>query len=341
MKKINFPVLVVIIFSLTACYTTGRFKVIEIEVFEPASTVFSPKNRIAAAVYNNSNFRMNLKNSAYVFNEEIYADTLNFDSIASLSYYDNFILKLRGLNHYDTVYDLGKIFPAVGDSALRFFSLDECDSLLGGKQADVLYSLNFFFAFDKISADKFEFYNTMAINTGIIWSIYDFNNSEKLISLLKRDTVYFNSDIGSTTLTKLLNDRPMLISEAASTAGENFACYVIPHWSKTERLMYLSGNIEMIEAEKFAIKNEWLKAAEIWKKNTKSTNLNIAAKSMFNLAVVCEMQGELDAAIDWVIKSINVFGQKNQQHSQNCRDYINTLARRKIDFRKLKEQFDG
>jgi hypothetical protein len=61
---------------------------------------------------------------------------------------------------------------------------------------------------------------------------------------------------------------------------------------------------------------------------------------MYNLALACEMNGDMDAAIDWVIKSLYVFGDKNPVNEFNCKNYIKILALRKLDIKKIESNPD-
>ena len=57
----------------------------------------------------------------------------------------------------------------------------------------------------------------------------------------------------------------------------------------------------------------------------------IAAKCMYNMAVACEMNDQLEPALEWAVKSYHVFGEKNEVHASNCREYIQILGQRKVD----------
>ncbi|MFO7790070.1 MAG: DUF6340 family protein, partial [Bacteroidales bacterium] len=81
------------------------------------------------------------------------------------------------------------------------------------------------------------------------------------------------------------------------------------------------------------VKNgEWKKAASIWKKYTDSNDNKLAARANYNMAVAAEIQGNIDAAIEWAKQSLEL------DDSHKTKSYINLLHKRKQDFRKLKEQ---
>jgi hypothetical protein len=94
----------------------------------------------------------------------------------------------------------------------------------------------------------------------------------------------------------------------------------------------------MLQAEQLCLNGEWLKAAEIYQRETTNKNRNIAAKAKYNMALICEMEGKPDVAIDWLINSHSTFKYPNEEHQFNCRLYINTLAARKKEIERLDKQ---
>jgi len=83
---------------------------------------------------------------------------------------------------------------------------------------------------------------------------------------------------------------------------------------------------------------EYVKAAEIYNRETKNKNRNIAAKAKYNMALVCEMEGEIDAAIDWLVSAYSAHKQNNEEHKFNCKQYGELLAMRKKEIEKLAKQ---
>ena len=94
----------------------------------------------------------------------------------------------------------------------------------------------------------------------------------------------------------------------------------------------------MHQAEKFVFDNEWLKATEIWNKETKNKNPRIAAKACYNMALTCEMETRLDAGIDWLNKSYAILGRNNVKHKDICQRYIKVLGTRKNEIERLDKQ---
>ena len=138
-----------------------------------------------------------------------------------------------------------------------------------------------------------------------------------------------------------LPPRKDAVLNAADVMGIRLIEKLVPHWIQVQRLYYTSGHVELQKTEQMVKEGKWLEAAEIWKANINNPNKNIAAKSMYNLGVACEMQGDLDAAIDWIVKSFDVFGNKNEVHYLNCIDYINILGQRKLDLKIIEKQINS
>lgn len=337
--KINPSIFIIIIlFVTTGCYTTQRFELLKIEVLQPAIIGQSGLNSKTAILYNNSNLLNDSINSAFIYNDKVLTDTVNTDSLASVVYYESFINTLNAENYSDSICELERQFPDVGNDSIKIFTKQEVNKIKKTYNCNTVYSLN------RFTINEISYTNQAYNETGIlifmkaIWAVYgSFPDTTFLI--LHRDTITFSGTYSNyRTEIKILADRPDLIMETSADLGKRFALFLIPHWEEVKRLYYKSGNLLFKEADKFAQNNEWLKAAEIWKKLTTNKNKNIVVKSMYNLALACEMEGDLDAALDWVIKSLQVFGQKNTKHAYNCLDYINILTTRKLEIKKLQYQ---
>jgi tetratricopeptide (TPR) repeat protein len=121
------------------------------------------------------------------------------------------------------------------------------------------------------------------------------------------------------------------VENTAEYFGKTFGLKLIPSWTITDRSYFLSKNIEMKKAEELCKNGEWIKAAEIYKRFTLSKNKNISAKAKYNMALICEMEGDIDAAIDWLNKS------KSDQNIMlfSCKEYAKELEKRKQELNLL------
>ena len=120
-----------------------------------------------------------------------------------------------------------------------------------------------------------------------------------------------------------------MVKESAQIIGEQFAHKLAPHWILVERLLYKSGNNDFKQADSYAKAFQWEQAKMIWEKYIDSENEYLSTKSKFNMAVASEMLGDVEKALEWVIKSYQSM-KDNPDHAKVCFDYIDILNRRKF-----------
>lgn len=242
----------------------------------------------------------------------------------------------------DTRTNVKEIDPEYG-----LYSRKEIEEIAETTGANLFLSLDFFAGFDAISYNSFSKSGLETVLNIAFWNIYDLDTKELIYFYNKYDTIYWSTrqlvEVDATSLKnakKFLPERKDAVLNAADITGTNFAELLTPHWLEVQRMYYKSGNVELKEAEKLIQKNEWIEAAKIWKKNIDNKNKSIAAKSMFNLALACEIEGDIDAAIDWAVKSFHVYGSKNETHYFHCMDYLKILGQRKVDIKVIEKQIN-
>ena len=240
----------------------------------------------------------------------------------------------RFVKKYTTA-DSNKNVILLIDPEYGLYTKRQIQNIAGSTGADLFLSLDFFSSVDGI----YLYESRMAhekVYTLACWNVYDLKKVNFERTLQKLDTIQWVEPVYSLKEAKrMLPPRKDAVLNAADIAGSRFAEFLAPHWVEVDRMYYRSGHTELKETDELIAQNQWLEAAKIWKKNTTNTNKSIAAKSMFNMALACEMSGEMDAALDWAIKSFYVFGNKNPEHAFNCQEYIRILAQRKLDIQKI------
>ena len=134
------------------------------------------------------------------------------------------------------------------------------------------------------------------------------------------------------------------VSQAAIFSGEQFFYRVSPHYISISReyfknLKNIKGfkiksdisNSLFMKAAKHASNRNWKEAVEIWKKMTNHKNSSVASRACFNIALASEANGNIEIALTWIKKSINLGNKK-------AKFYRSKLEERKIDVQKLKTQ---
>lgn len=231
------------------------------------------------------------------------------------------------------------------DPKYGLYTPEDIKQIKDSTQADLLISLDYFATIDVelIQKQTSGIYsgNVIVYSVGL-WNFYNLNTSEPDFFYSHVDTLAWNTE--SEYRKSVRNDLPPrkdAVLNAADVMGIRLVQKLIPHWIGVQRLYYTSGHVELNKTDQLVKEGKWMEAAEIWRANVNNPNKNIAAKSMFNLGVACEMQGDLEAALDWVVKSFHVFGNKNDVHYSNCLQYITILGQRKLDLNLIDKQLNG
>ncbi|WP_297087421.1 DUF6340 family protein [uncultured Draconibacterium sp.] len=207
-------------------------------------------------------------------------------------------------------------------------------------KADLLISLDFFASSDYSTYQEQIGLSEEQVINWYQWSFYSLKPYEYLLVTSKTDSVaWMGHAFSKAKAGTVIPPRKDAVFNAAELSAEKFSSSLVPHWIKVQRMYYASGHIELKQTDALVKAGQWLEAAEIWKRNTNNKNKLIAAKSMFNMGLACEMEGELKAALDWVIKSYYLLESKNEIHTENCKNYIRILGLRMNDIKRLDEQF--
>ena len=124
------------------------------------------------------------------------------------------------------------------------------------------------------------------------------------------------------------------VRESGHFAGDRYGFRISPIWIKRSRTYFIGKAEELKQAKKLVKRGDWDAAIAIWKPLTESADEKTARRAAYNMAVASEMQGGLDAALDWAKKA-------NQLGEKKAYNYINVLNRRKMDKEKLKQQLNN
>lgn len=223
---------------------------------------------------------------------------------------------------------------------LGLYTPEELYEIADTTEADVLFSIDFYGSLDAINIQRNNYEVSERVYVLTVWNMYDLEKLQLLNFQAKLDTIMWReSDVSQKEAIKKLPPRKDAVFNAADIAGSKFADHLVPHWSAVQRMYYSSGHVELVETDKLVQENRWMEAAQIWKKNVTNKNKKIAAKCKFNMALACEVNGDFDAALDWVVQSFHELGTKNDIHFVNCQQYIQILSQRKLDVKQIDLQY--
>jgi hypothetical protein len=122
------------------------------------------------------------------------------------------------------------------------------------------------------------------------------------------------------------------VNQVANNAGHSYAFRIIPYWIKVTRDYYVKGTNNFEIAKRKAQTGNWEDAGKLWEKETTNSKGKIAGRACYNMAIICEINGELDKAIQWARKAYEDYDEKLSLQ------YIRILENRKVNDSVLKNQ---
>lgn len=323
--------LFILLFSgMSSCLITERARTIPIEIMKPG--IFGISKDLTVALINRDLFQSDTCMFTWFDGFKEMSDTtikyrtLSDTCMNALARYlekEDYFLKV--INYGDSLNYLFK------DPA----NIENRSELYERTKSDVCIFLDFLH-FNTIHIHLKYSPTPLDIVAKLLWTV-SMKNDSLSYGYKQIDTLFYDE----TQLSPyLFNNKPpkKLLNNSCQYLGRFFGTKAIPSWLQVDRLYYKSNNLDMLQAEKYALENDWLKAAEIWNKETKNKSPRIAAKACYNMALACEMEARLDAGIDWLVKSYSILPQNNLEHRNNCLRYVNILVTRKKEIERLGKQ---
>jgi hypothetical protein len=145
------------------------------------------------------------------------------------------------------------------------------------------------------------------VKTG--WRVYDPQMKRVLDEYPLAHTMSFQ--VGGNPLMTVENiaGRKEYVKQTANKAGHIYADRILPYWFRANRYYFIrGGNYDFKIAKRMARAGEWDKAAELWKKNLSSPRRKTAGRAAYNMAVINEINGNVDEAINWAQKCYEEYG---------------------------------
>ena len=320
----NLVLLILVALNLTSCLVTDFSKTLSIEIMKPGIINF-PENANTIALVNRCFYINDTIPFKYFNGRGIVADTNTkykalsdtcVNALAGFLKEDGYFRKV--INYQDSIASLFPLTP---------------EKMFQKTKSDIFIYLDFF-NFNVVAL--YGLGDVTSNMAALSWTIAIKNDSMSYI-YNQMDTLNYDPFV-SPVITSDQMKIKMLADNSSKYLGTIMGTKIIPYWTPVERIYYKSNNQNMLLAEKYALENNWLKAAEFWNAQTKNKNPKIAAKASYNMALACEMEGKPDVAIDWLILSFESLKQNGEAHKANCQLYIKVLALRKKELEKLEKQ---
>ncbi|HOX83634.1 MAG TPA: DUF6340 family protein [Chryseolinea sp.] len=169
------------------------------------------------------------------------------------------------------------------------------------------------------------------VKTG--WRIYD--PVGKIIldeHAITKSLTFMGKGINPAVAAAGLIGRKDAVKQTANNVGHEYASGILPYRIRVRREYYVKGSNNFVIAKRRAQTGNWDSAAELWKKETDNKKNSVAGMACYNMAIINEINGELDEAIVWAQKSYEDYNNKL------ALDYVRILRNRKARAETLKRQ---
>jgi hypothetical protein len=169
------------------------------------------------------------------------------------------------------------------------------------------------------------------VKTG--WRIYDPKSLRIIDEFPLSKTLTFNgSGINPIAAASALLDRKEAVKQCGYAVAQQYSGRILPYYQRVNREYYIKGSPNFDMATRNARIGRWDNAKDLWQKEVNNLNPKIMARACYNMAISNEIDGNIDAAIDWAQKAY-ITG-----NNRLALQYVNQLKYRKMQVNRLEEQ---
>lgn len=233
------------------------------------------------------------------------------------------------------------IFPAL-------LSWETVEKLSKENQVDYLFELSFYDTDTKITykTATVEKANLVGIKIPILehqatvstlikngWRIYDVKNREIIDEIASNNQVTATGrGINPMKAVEAIMGRRQNVLQLSNHIGSDYALKTLPYKIRVSRDYYVKGTPNFEMGKRRAQTGNWDGAAELWAKEVNSPNPQIAGRACYNMAIINEINGNLEIAADWASRSYTDYGDKL------ALKYLNLLKNRIYKKQQLESQ---
>jgi len=292
------------------------------------------------------------KNKAVDITDKIFSlESASLDKEGAISSIEGVSDELLKDNRFQDVKiateNLTTINPTVFPAPL---SWDVVETICRENHADILFSLELFDTDSKITYSA----NPVKLNTplgGIPaiehqasmltqvkcgWRIYDPSSKNILDEFpVIRHISYTGKGINPVAAAGALIGRKEAVKEVGNQSGHAYALRIFPYDIRVSRNYYVRGTGNFTIAKRRAQTGHWNEAAELWQQETHNPKHKIAGRACYNMAIISEINGDLDQALGWAQKSYEDY------NNHLALGYVNILKNRQYNNDILRDQQSG
>ncbi len=125
------------------------------------------------------------------------------------------------------------------------------------------------------------------------------------------------------------------VQEISSNLGNQYGLQTKPLRRRVARDYFVRGTDNFSIARRRAQTGDWNGAADLWEREINHPKMKVAGRAYYNMAIINEINGNLEKAIEWASKAYADYG------NNLALGYVNILKRRVVDQRQLNNQLSS
>jgi len=171
------------------------------------------------------------------------------------------------------------------------------------------------------------------VKTG--WRIYDPDSKQILDEYIYNESIMFTGKgVNPLIAASALVGRKDAVNQVSNKAGHGYALRIIPYRLRVMRDYYVKGTDNFKIARRKAQVGKWDEAGLLWEKETTNSSTRIAGRACYNMAIINEINGDLNSALKWAQKSYE------DTNNKLALQYVRILQNRqyKTNILKIQEQ---
>lgn len=179
-------------------------------------------------------------------------------------------------------------------------------------------------AFGKLPIPEHHVKMNTLVRTG--WRMYDPAGRVVLDQFnISKDLQFTGNGINPVVAAAGLIGKKEAVIQVSNSAGHLYATRIDPYWIRVNRDYFVKGSASLAMAKRKAQTGNWDEAGELWKKETTNNSRTIAGRACYNMAIINEINGDIDNAIQWAQKAYENYNVKIALR------YVNILRDRKAN----------
>ncbi len=318
---------------IVVCYSCTSTNLMSLSVTEPAP-VSLPVNAKSAAIVNRSRAADNSR-TVDAIHRTLSLESRDLQAEGAGASLTGLTDALIRSNRFDSVKTLNNLdLRSYGAGVFPvYLSWDTVGEICRENHADVLFSLELFDADSRVGLNIANLGQGSNVKTQVKtgWRIYDPATRSILDQfIIYRDLTFQGGSLFATG-SALLGHKEAVI-KAGNRVGQDYATRIIPYSLRVSRYYYVRGNGSFSVAKRMAQAGDWDAAAKIWREAANSPSGKVAGRGCYNMAIISEINGDLNGALQWAKKAYEVY------KTPYALSYVNILQQRQSNDAVLRGQ---